>query len=103
MHDASLCDAPDELTLNISFSADVGFESYKPDTRAQIFSDGTIVWYSPVIYTSPCKIRVTWFPFDTQVCDLTFVSWAYDGLLLDLYPEKSADASSNRCVYICLN
>ena len=84
--------------MNLFFSAGDGFEIYKPDTRAQIYPNGTVVWFVPVIFTASCKMRVTWFPFDTQVCDLKFLSWGYDGLAIDLHPEQSADASWNRFV-----
>ena len=30
---------------------------------------------------------------------MAFISWAYDGLALDAYPEKSEDASSDKYVY----
>ncbi|XP_072021485.1 neuronal acetylcholine receptor subunit beta-3-like [Amphiura filiformis] len=77
-------------------NADIGFESTKPGTRAQIYSDGTIIWYAPVIYTVSCKIRVRWFPYDTQVCDMVFVSWSYDGFGINLEPERSPDDTLNR-------
>ncbi len=79
-----------------SCSADDGFERIKPGTRAQIYWDGTIIWYAPVIYKSSCNIRVQWFPFDTQVCDMIFLSWSYNGLKVDMEAERSADAAQNR-------
>lgn len=33
---------------------------------------------------SSCKIDVTYFPFDDQVCTLKFGSWTYSGLQVDL-------------------
>ncbi|XP_072014951.1 neuronal acetylcholine receptor subunit beta-3-like [Amphiura filiformis] len=76
-------------------NADIGFERYKPDTRAQIYSDGTIIWFVPIIFTKSCNIRVQWFPFDTQVCDMRFLSWSHDGFQINLEAEKSADASQD--------
>lgn len=38
----------------------------------------------PTVITSLCKVDVTYFPFDTQNCALTFGSWAYHGLELNL-------------------
>ncbi|XP_072014908.1 neuronal acetylcholine receptor subunit alpha-9-like [Amphiura filiformis] len=43
-----------------------------------------------------CNVRVRWFPFDTQVCEMLFLSWSYDGFGINLEPERSADASQNR-------
>ncbi|XP_072014940.1 neuronal acetylcholine receptor subunit alpha-10-like [Amphiura filiformis] len=84
--------------ITLENSADVGFERFKPDTRAQIYSDGTIIWYVPVIYTTSCNIRIRWFPFDTQVCNIIFLSWSHDGFKINLEPEKGADASQDRYV-----
>ncbi|XP_072021495.1 uncharacterized protein [Amphiura filiformis] len=66
-------------------------EVTKPNTRAQIYSDGTIIWFAQVIYTALCNVKVRWFPFDTQVCDMIFLSWSYDGFEINLEPGKSAD------------
>ncbi|XP_072021489.1 neuronal acetylcholine receptor subunit alpha-6-like [Amphiura filiformis] len=66
-------------------------EITKPNSRAQIFFDGTIIWYAQVIYTASCNVKVRWFPFDTQVCDMIFLSWTYDWLEINLEPGKSAD------------
>ncbi|XP_072021464.1 neuronal acetylcholine receptor subunit alpha-2-like [Amphiura filiformis] len=81
--------------ITLSDNADIGFERTKPDTRALISSDGTIIWYAPVIYMNSCNVRVRWFPFDTQVCEMLFLSWSYDGFGINLEPERSADASQN--------
>ncbi|XP_072021478.1 CHRNA7-FAM7A fusion protein-like [Amphiura filiformis] len=40
-------------------------------------------------------MKVRWFPFDTQVCDMIFSSWAYHGFEINLEPERSADASQD--------
>jgi len=36
------------------------------------------------MFSSPCSIDVTSFPFDNQTCNLTFGSWTYLGHQLDL-------------------
>uniref|UniRef100_A0A1I8HTP0 Neuronal acetylcholine receptor subunit alpha-7 n=1 Tax=Macrostomum lignano TaxID=282301 RepID=A0A1I8HTP0_9PLAT len=38
----------------------------------------------PGMFKSTCKIDITWFPFDTQKCELKFGSWTYDGGTVDL-------------------
>ena len=35
-------------------------------------------------FCSLCKVDVTYFPFDTQICVLKFGSWAYNGLELNV-------------------
>ena len=77
-------------------SADVSFEQFKPDTLVQIYPDGTVVWFIPVVYSAPCIIKVKWFPFDIQVCELVFLSWPHDWSDIDLWPEESVDASTAR-------
>ncbi|XP_072014971.1 neuronal acetylcholine receptor subunit beta-2-like isoform X2 [Amphiura filiformis] len=66
-------------------------EKTKTDTRVQIYSDGTIIWYAQVIYTAFCNVKVRWFPFDTQVCDMIFLSWSYSGFEINLIPGKNVD------------
>ncbi|XP_072023060.1 neuronal acetylcholine receptor subunit alpha-10-like [Amphiura filiformis] len=82
-----------DITLYDRADIDV---AYKADTVANIYPDGTIMWYALAIYRSTCKIHVRWFPFDVQVCILTFSSWNHDGLEIDLYPEHSLDANTSR-------
>ena len=49
-------------------------------------SDGTASWLNPMMFKSLCKIKVKYFPFDIQQCELKFGSWMYDGLTLNLLP-----------------
>ena len=41
--------------------------------------DGSCLYVPPGIFKSTCKIDITWFPFDDQLCDLKFGSWTYSG------------------------
>ncbi|XP_071505811.1 neuronal acetylcholine receptor subunit alpha-3-like [Diadema antillarum] len=60
-------------------------------------SDGTITWFTNVITTSSCPVQVRYFPFDVQVCSLTYSSWIYTKEALDLiYPN---DSDSEQDVY----
>lgn len=45
------------------------------------------MWLAPVIFSSSCKIRIQYFPFDQQFCKLKFGSWTFDGFHLDMKPE----------------
>ena len=65
------------------------------ETNAGISNDGLVYWNAPAIFTSTCKIDVSYFPFDEQVCPLKFGSWAYDGFQVDLTNRsKSGDISA---------
>ncbi|XP_060067252.1 neuronal acetylcholine receptor subunit alpha-10-like [Ylistrum balloti] len=54
------------------------------DYRLTISSSGSIAYNFPTVITSLCQVDVTYFPFDTQTCALTFGSWAYHGLQLNV-------------------
>ncbi|KAJ8304175.1 hypothetical protein KUTeg_017758 [Tegillarca granosa] len=65
------------------------------DYRATIYSDGTVQYYYPTVLKSVCRVDVTYFPFDTQVCSLQFGSWSHHGLELDVVNTgDSADIST---------
>lgn len=39
--------------------------------------DGTIFWKPYQVFQSQCSIDVTYFPFDTQTCDIQFTLWSH--------------------------
>ena len=55
-----------------------------------VFSSGDCLWVPPGLFMSTCKIDITWFPFDNQLCPLKFGSWTYDSSGIDL--QKLSDA-----------
>lgn len=62
------------------------------DTNVVIQHDGQIMWDSPAITKSSCKVDVSFFPFDAQQCRFTYGSWTYNGNQLDiLNAMESAD------------
>lgn len=65
------------------------------DYRAFVTYKGEVSYSFPTIITSVCRVRVTYFPFDHQVCNLTFGSWVYSGRLLQWEPAgDSSDTST---------
>ena len=56
--------------------------SIKPNVH--VSSDGACQWFPPGRFSLPCPIDISSFPFDDQTCSLTFQSWLYDGLKLNL-------------------
>ncbi|XP_072046595.1 neuronal acetylcholine receptor subunit alpha-10-like [Amphiura filiformis] len=77
-------------------NVDLFFQRFKPDTVVNITSTGQITWLVPIFLVSGCPIRVMWFPYDIQVCDMTFGSFGYTGKELELIPESGEDANQNR-------
>jgi hypothetical protein len=63
--------------------------------KAMVKPDGVVFWSPPVKFRSSCKIDVTFFPFDDQVCHLKFGSWAYSGLQVDLVNKSTTVDLSN--------
>ena len=52
---------------------------------AMVGSDGDVFWPPIVRFRSSCKIDITFFPFDDQICHLKMGSWAYDGFQVKLF------------------
>ena len=51
-------------------------------------------WLSPSTFTSTCKIDITYFPFDRQICRLKYGSWAYDASGIDMIPDANPVVTS---------
>jgi len=75
----SLIWAPDILMYN---SASESFDGTYP-TNVVVTSGGVCTYIPPGIFKSSCKIDITWFPFDDQVCSMKFGSWTYNGFKVD--------------------
>ena len=46
---------------------------------AWAYGDGSMGWFAPKIQYSYCALVVTYFPWDTQVCEMKYGSWTYNG------------------------
>ncbi|CAJ0583372.1 unnamed protein product, partial [Mesorhabditis spiculigera] len=64
-------------------SADENFDSTYP-VNYVVSHDGSIMQVPPGILKVSCKIDITWFPFDDQMCYLKYGSWTYSGNFIDL-------------------
>uniref|UniRef100_A0A8C1PQI1 Cholinergic receptor, nicotinic, alpha 10a n=1 Tax=Cyprinus carpio TaxID=7962 RepID=A0A8C1PQI1_CYPCA len=72
---------PDIVLYN---NADDQFSS-SMETNVVIRHDGQIMWDQPAITKTSCKVDVSYFPFDSQQCHLTFGSWTHNGNQMDLH------------------
>ena len=52
---------------------------YQPHIPTSVYSDGRVTWYFPTVLKSICQLKVDYFPWDQQRCELKFGTWAYDG------------------------
>uniref|UniRef100_A0A1I8JNQ8 Neur_chan_LBD domain-containing protein n=1 Tax=Macrostomum lignano TaxID=282301 RepID=A0A1I8JNQ8_9PLAT len=53
------------------------------NTNAIVEKNGNVMWTFPIVVKMYCTLDVRYFPFDTQECNMTFVSWTYDGFQAD--------------------
>ncbi|VDN26685.1 unnamed protein product [Cylicostephanus goldi] len=78
---------PDILLYN---SAAEDFDStFK--SNLLVYSSGDVNWIPPGVLKFVCKLDVTWFPFDDQVCYLKFGSWTFHGYALDLVIDAESE------------
>uniref|UniRef100_A0A8C2Q1J8 Cholinergic receptor nicotinic alpha 9 subunit n=1 Tax=Cyprinus carpio TaxID=7962 RepID=A0A8C2Q1J8_CYPCA len=77
---SSLVWRPDLVLYN---KADDDF-SGPVDTNVVLRYNGEITWDTPAITKSSCVVDVSYFPFDSQQCNLTFGSWTYNGNQVDI-------------------
>jgi hypothetical protein len=56
----------------------------------KIKNDGEITWTPSGIYKTHCETDVTFYPFDTQECDVIVTSWGYTSIELSLYVDTEA-------------
>uniref|UniRef100_A0A1I8H4D2 Neur_chan_LBD domain-containing protein n=1 Tax=Macrostomum lignano TaxID=282301 RepID=A0A1I8H4D2_9PLAT len=54
------------------------------NTNAIVEKNGKIMWTFPMVVKMYCTLDVRYFPFDSQDCNVTFVSWTYDGFQVAL-------------------
>jgi len=74
-------------------------------TNAVVSSDGTVLWMYPALIKTYCALNVEYFPFDTQNCEIVFISWTFTGLELNISVSKdfrnavyySSDKQVSRC------
>ena len=59
------------------------------DTNVVLRYNGEITWDAPAITKSSCVVDVSYFPFDSQECNLTFGSWTYNGNQVRNHEQRS--------------
>ena len=71
---------PDIVLYNSADDYNKGFMK----SKVMVKPDGRVFWPLPIKLRSSCKIDVTFFPFDDQICSWKFGSWTYSGLQVDM-------------------
>ena len=70
-------------------------ELFEESGQSKLYKNGLIVYNRPTAYTFSCKLSLEEFPFDTQVCTMTFGSWKYPKAILDLRPFTTMELISS--------
>ena len=78
---------PDTELLNAATKPDI----YYLQGGINLYSDGSILYSKPGIFTSSCSLDLKDFPFDSQNCTLLTGSWVYHDELLELIPYKDVN------------
>ncbi|KAH3703110.1 hypothetical protein DPMN_078139 [Dreissena polymorpha] len=85
---------PDTFIYN---NADGGSTGFMKGTYVLVNHNGTVLWPVPVKLKSSCKVDITYFPFDDQICFLKFGSWIYSGAWMDyekMYDDRAIELST---------
>lgn len=54
------------------------------DATCIIYHDGRVLWVPPAQFIGLCDLDLRLWPFDTQICNMTFGSWTYHGEQIDM-------------------
>ncbi|XP_046842942.1 neuronal acetylcholine receptor subunit alpha-10-like [Xenia sp. Carnegie-2017] len=73
---------PDISIYNTASDEDILYK--RLDTDIVLKQNGEASWLAPVLAKTECKIDVKYFPFDDQMCRITFGSWINHGLQVDV-------------------
>ena len=68
---------------------------YDKNGAVKLFYNGNILYIRPTKYSFSCKLDLNDFPYDTQVCSMTFGSWKYSKSTLDLRPFNQYEDFKN--------
>lgn len=53
------------------------------DFRVSIGSNGQVFWGPGFRWRTACRVDLTYFPFDRQMCEVKFINWMYGGQTLN--------------------
>ena len=63
-------------------------------TNTIVSADGLVLWLYPALIKTYCTLNVKYSPFDSQHCNIVFISWTYNGHHLDLIYNATTFATS---------
>jgi hypothetical protein len=69
--------------LNITYRVEYQFPDFS-NYRVTIKSNGEVRWEPAGVFETSCKIDITFYPYDTQVCSLIFGTWTYTSVKVNM-------------------
>lgn len=66
--------------------------------QVKVTSAGNVIWTPIGHFKSTCRLDITWFPFDVQMCEVKFASWANDVTSLNITVNSDSLHQSNTTV-----
>jgi len=87
MHIDTLLNRRASRVVCFAFSAGEKFDDNMV-TNAIVSSNGDVLWMYPALVQTYCTLNVEYFPFDTQNCDIVFISWTFSGFEVNISVSK---------------
>ena len=82
-----------DLTLDNGMESKSGLG--KKFIQATVANDGSVTWSPYEVFETSCTLDVSHFPFDTQRCDIRFVTWMSDDSQVQLNIGSTGFYTSN--------
>ena len=67
--------------LSVDNGKEIGYET---GFRAVIHDNGNVYWTPGFRWRTTCRVDLTYFPFDTQICYIELSNWIYTSQLVNL-------------------
>ena len=64
---------------------------YTIKDQATVYSDGTVIYKRPALFSFLCPLKLERFPYDTQTRSMEFGSWKLNSHFLDIIPFSDDD------------
>jgi hypothetical protein len=66
-----------DIVQQDSVSGVITSVGYNPEGfyKAEVYEDGSVVWYPGGTYSTVCQMQIQLYPFDFQTCNFTFGLW----------------------------
>lgn len=74
--------------ITVSNKIQEGWELGSSRTPVDFLSDGSVTFKYTTMIESSCTIVVTYYPFDTQVCDIVFTTEVYSALKVEMESQN---------------